>query len=771
MAVNPPFNNPQQGFGPQPLNLGQFNDDVKQSISYSNELSNTLKIVVERVKEIGSGKNFEKFGEVLSKFEEIKNKLGETQKQLQSQNQLIQQQGSLSQDLAKKIDDGVKARTKLTELSNDLRDAQIEYNKKLEEGKATANDFYKVDRLKSTVDLLNQQAAEYEGILTGQSLSLQNASEEVKEAIKKYALLKNIEEQQNIFIKNHQAEYDALKQILGEEGAKKAIREYQLKIAKEQTNEILKQSYIYQQINKTKSFFVDLLGLEKLSLLNLIKGAFDLNKIYTDSAKQLGISASNAREIANTYATTAPTANTIAAAGNNLLQTRKNELEAMGQINSALGTAANLSKERVQEQVSLVKNMGLEAGAATKIQFLSLVSGKTNKEILDNVNNQVISLGKQTGVYLDNRKILADVAKVEGQLAAQYKNNPDLIAKAVIQTKQLGIELSQAASMSDKLLNFQSSIQNELEAELLIGKALNLEIARELALRGDSVAAAKEMLNQVGSLEDFQNLNVLQQRSLAQAIGMSADELANSLKTQDLLLKTGDKSVEALNERRRLAIETGKTEEFYAELRRAGTSEEMIANQMQLSNQDKMNILVDKMLETFSNMVEPLTSLVGNFSDLVSSAGAFKALAITIASLWGAKIAFSIASTVTSLRQANAALVIQRGIQDALLKKKQQEAVLGGVNAAFSTGPGFPFAIAAVGAILAGVGIATSLGSFSSGEESIKKTSPNVENPNQSSSNLNNQNSKPVEVTINLGGNTFAKFNTENNKSKNTVNA
>ena len=759
MAVNPPFNNPAGA-----PSLSQYNDDVKQSISYSKELSDTLKVVVERVKEIGSGKNFEKFGEVLSTFNEIKNKLGETQRQLQEQNQLLQQQGTLSADLAKKIDDGVKARTKLTELSNDLRDAQIVYNKKLEEGTDTVNDFYKVERLKTTVDLLNQQAQEYEGILTGQSLSLQNAGEEVKEAIKRYSLLKNIEEQQKIFIKNHEKEYQALKLLLGEDEARNAIQKYELKIINEKVNTILKESSIYQQINKTKSFFIDLLGIEQFSLSNILKSAFSLNQVYTNSAKQLGISSKNAREIASAYAITAPTANSVAAAGNNLLQTRKNELEAMGQINSALGTAANLSKERVQDQVTLVKNMGLTAEEAIKIQFLSLVSGETNKDILNTVNNQVISLGKQTGVYLDNKKVLADVAKVEGQLAAQYQNNPKLIAKAVIQVKQLGIELGQAANMSNKLLNFQSSIQSELEAELLIGKALNFERARELALRGDAAGAAKEMLDQVGGLVEFQELNVIQQRSLAESMGMSADELANSLKTQDLLLKTGDKSVEALNERRRLAIETGKTEEFYAELRRAGTSEEMIANQMQLSTQDKMNILVEKMLETFGNIVEPVTNLLGGLTDMVNTADKFKTLISIIGGLMVGKMAFGAATTLISLKNANTQLLIQKGIQDILLKKKQQEAVVAGATAAFSTGPGFPLAIAAVGTILAGIGIASSLGAFSSGEESINKNSTsNTSNQPTNASNTQNTNTM---ITVNLGGNTLATVNTSNNKSQ-----
>ena len=143
------------------------------------------------------------------------------------------------------------------------------------------------------------------------------------------------------------------------------------------------------------------------------------------------------------------------------------------------------SSERLRDQNFLTKIMGLEVEDAVKVQQLSLVSGKTNKEIVDSVNNQVIGLGKQTGIYLDNRKVLADVAKVSGQLASQYKNNPELIAQAVVKVQQLGMNLELAATSSNKLLNFSDSLAKELEAELLTGKAINLEQARYYALMGD----------------------------------------------------------------------------------------------------------------------------------------------------------------------------------------------------------------------------------------------------------------------------------------------
>ena len=58
---------------------------------------------------------------------------------------------------------------------------------------------------------------------------------------------------------------------------------------------------------------------------------------------------------------------------------------------------------------------------------------------------------------------------------------------------------------------------------------------RAAALAGDQEALAKALVEEAGSLEELQSMNVLQQQALAGALGMSADQLADSLVTQEAL--------------------------------------------------------------------------------------------------------------------------------------------------------------------------------------------------------------------------------------------
>jgi hypothetical protein len=66
--------------------------------------------------------------------------------------------------------------------------------------------------------------------------------------------------------------------------------------------------------------------------------------------------------------------------------------------------------------------------------------------------------------------------------------------------------------MAQSLLNFESSIEDELSAELLTGKNLNFEKARQLSLEGDIAGAAEEVLKQVKGTEEFSKMNVINRR-------------------------------------------------------------------------------------------------------------------------------------------------------------------------------------------------------------------------------------------------------------------
>jgi ribonucleotide reductase alpha subunit len=114
------------------------------------------------------------------------------------------------------------------------------------------------------------------------------------------------------------------------------------------------------------------------------------------------------------------------------------------EINEFLGTNVTLSEKQLSDQIALTKNAGLEVSEREGIYKFSLLTGKTQEEVFN-------SIGKQNKGILSNKKVLAEVAKTSGQLSAQYKNNPELLGKAVVQAQKLGMTLEQTKRISSGL--------------------------------------------------------------------------------------------------------------------------------------------------------------------------------------------------------------------------------------------------------------------------------------------------------------------------------
>lgn len=277
------------------------------------------------------------------------------------------------------------------------------------------------------------------------------------------------------------------------------------------------------------------IGLAVKLFQTLFKIGTEFSSRTFDIQKTLGLSTAQASAMNREFYVMQQTTDNIYANYKDLVRANFN-------LNEALGTSATFNADVLAQQAKIMEVTGLTAEESAKIYEYSLITGKSQEQVYN-------SIGKTNKGVLSNKKVMQEVLKTSGQLAAQYKNNPELLGKAVVQAQKLGITLQQAKNISQNLLNFEDSISAELEAELLTGRELNLERARALALQGKSAEAATELLNQTGGLVRFQEMNVLQQESLAKAMGMSTDELADSLVKAEKLNKLGGQEKRLLDEK------------------------------------------------------------------------------------------------------------------------------------------------------------------------------------------------------------------------------
>lgn len=251
----------------------------------------------------------------------------------------------------------------------------------------------------------------------------------------------------------------------------------------------------------------------------LVKTFNHLDQEAATLGKNLGLTRTSANEMLQSIEEAA-----VASGDMNLNTDRL--LKAQTGISQSLGTTVRLTNQQLADQTYLAEFAGLQADELANSYKASLLVGKSQEAIFNTV------VGQNDSIFSAN-ELFKEAVNTTGQIAINLGNNPAAIAKAVAQAKRLGINLDTARSMADSTLDFESSIAAEMEAQILTGKSLNLNRARELAFQGDQVGAAKEMLRQVGSTEEFSSMNVLAQKSLAEAMGLSVDQLANQLREQE----------------------------------------------------------------------------------------------------------------------------------------------------------------------------------------------------------------------------------------------
>ena len=135
---------------------------------------------------------------------------------------------------------------------------------------------------------------------------------------------------------------------------------------------------------------------------------------------------------------------------------------------------------------------------------------------------------------------MRDIAASSETIAKFTAMTPEHLAKAAIQATKLGTNLNTIAGSMESMLDFQSSLNAEMEAQVMIGRNVNLQKARELALAGKADEFAVELTKQVGSQAEFEKMNVLQRQSLAKALGINVEQMAKMVSNQDKVRSIGE---------------------------------------------------------------------------------------------------------------------------------------------------------------------------------------------------------------------------------------
>ena len=402
-------------------------------------------------------------------------------------------------------------------------------------------------------------------------------------------------------------------------------------------------------------------AFDNILLTGISTSLFKADSSTTNLAKQLAISKDSARDLKASFNAIAIDSGTSALNADNLV-------ESFIQLGDSVGAVSGFNAEQIEQQGKLTNLVGLQAGEAAKLSEFGILNDETTRSQTIDILEQVKLLEQETGIRLDGRKVLAQVANISGQLGAQYSYNTKELARAVVQANRLGLSLEDSKNIAANLLDFESSIASELEAELLLGKSLNLEQARLLALQGDSAGAAAELAKQFGTAEEFSSLNVIQQESLAKAMGMSTDQLADSIRKQQVLGSLGVESIAQLEKQGRLS-----------ELRGDANGEILLQQYEQQSAADSFNNSMTKLQSALGAILEgPLGSLIDGFSRIADNSAFTYSMMIAIG---GVSLIRTIGSIVTLAASLGTAGIAGAGLASSLTLGIGAIAIVAGIGA------------------------------------------------------------------------------------------
>jgi hypothetical protein len=419
-------------------------------------------------------------------------------------------------------------------------------------------------------------------------------------------------------------------------------------------------------------------SLEKIMSSGIVKAVLAVNTQVTNLGRSLGVSYESAKELRDGM-------ESFAKSANDGFTTVARLAKAQSDLTDQLGIAVDFGNEERQQFAQLTELVGLTADEAGKLASLSASTGMSTDAYLKDVRAAGFAAQQTNKIHISDKQLLQSISTLSAGILVKFKNNPKALAEAVIQAKKFGLTLEQINKTGDSLLEWESSIENELKAELITGKQLNLERARAAALTGDQATLMQEVASQAGTLEEFSNMNVIAQRSLAEAFGMSSDEMAEMLMKQEAINKYGS-AAEELNAQQLKDFEkSGMSLDAYLE-----------KQDKQVDIQTKFNTAVERLQEIFGNLAAgPLGTILGIFADLLSNS-------TSLAAILGGVMMVNLAKMVVTMKR--------------LAKVSKSGAISDIISAAFKSVGGIP----GIGAIAAVTAAAAGLAYFSSKTQDVE---------------------------------------------------
>lgn len=342
--------------------------------------------------------------------------------------------------------------------------------------------------------------------------------------------------------------------------------------------------------------------IDTLSFPLVVDSILLVNSQLTDVQRNLGISHLSARAVRMEFAELAKTTNL----------TQGELLEANQKFGDFLGTRGVFTKGLVEELSTLTEIVGLSGEQVNRLGSITQGLGTPLGEFNNKIAESAVLFASTQGVALNTKDVFEEISNMSTTTLLNLGRNPQRLAEAVVQSRKLALNFQQLENIASGMLDFESSIGAELEAELLTGKQLNLERARFAALTGDVETLQREIAKNIPPLAQYERMAPIQRQAYAKALSMSDEELGN------ILLKN-----EAINANASIANKLTQQQiadaKKLADIEGIGFGEALKRTQEQLNAQQTLERFMKKMRDAFSNLTQAFEPLLDKVVDMTNN--------------------------------------------------------------------------------------------------------------------------------------------------------
>jgi hypothetical protein len=277
------------------------------------------------------------------------------------------------------------------------------------------------------------------------------------------------------------------------------------------------------------------------------------------------------------------------------------------------GDVIPVSKAVAANIAVLNKNFGIAQTDAAAVNMIFQSMAGLSDATAQSVSQQVADMANLAGVAPS--KVFKDIADSAESTFTYFKGDVTLIAKQAIEARRLGTTLKDVLKTTEDLLDFENGIEKELVAATFVGGQFNLSQARALAYAGKHVDAQKEILRQIERSGKFSDQDMFTKKALADAAGMTVDQITKQLLIQE---KLGDLS-DAEQKRMSAAMDKGlditnmTDDQLKAKTQQLAKEEEIADKITQMENSFKGIVAsVGEGLLPLMEALAPVVTIIGN---------------------------------------------------------------------------------------------------------------------------------------------------------------